>query len=174
MRVNITTLETMNIMIDVYIIRREAILLQQTPCAKLNNLNGQHPAIINGYSFTHVSSYTLLHHPCQTSGSIFLQITSLAWRIDIPERSKLTIAGTLGCGTASNLWKSSLYSGPMLIYAPLFSVLSQYRGAEKTRMLCLVRLHVAQGSQVLTRYTSSIVLHLITFHSHLMTPNNCF
>lgn len=38
-----------------------------------------------------------------------------------------------GCGTASNLWKSSLRSEPMLIYAPLFSVLSQYLGAEKTR-----------------------------------------
>lgn len=37
-----------------------------------------------------------------------------------------------GCGTALNLWKSSLRSGPMLMYAPLFSVASQYRGAEKT------------------------------------------
>lgn len=45
---------------------------------------------------------------------------------------KLTIGLISGCGTASNLWKSSLSSGPMLMYAPLFSVLSQYLGAEKT------------------------------------------
>lgn len=45
---------------------------------------------------------------------------------------RYTIGLMSGCGTASNLWNSNLSSGPMLMYAPLFSVLSQYLGAEKT------------------------------------------
>lgn len=48
------------------------------------------------------------------------------------EDKNYTIGLMSGCGTASNLWKSSKSSGPMLMYAPLFSVLSQYLGAEKT------------------------------------------
>jgi len=44
-----------------------------------------------------------------------------------------TMAGTSGCGTASNLLNWSFRSGSMLMYAPLFSVESQYLGAEKTR-----------------------------------------
>ena len=43
-----------------------------------------------------------------------------------------TIGLMSGWGTASNLWYSNLSSGPMLMYAPLFSVVSQYLGAEKT------------------------------------------
>jgi hypothetical protein len=46
--------------------------------------------------------------------------------------SERTIGLISGCGTASNLWYCSFRSGPTLIYAPLFSVVSQYFGAEKT------------------------------------------
>ena len=85
---------------------------------------------------------------------------------------ELTIGLISGCGTASNLWKSSLSSGPMLMYAPLFSVLSQYLGAEKTRHFQLAS--VAGNWRPLTRNALPVVLFLISFHPHFMATNDGF
>src|SRR5947207_1249941 len=62
----------------------------------------------------------------------------LAATLDVGIIFSHTIGLISGCGTASNLWYCSFRSGPILIYAPLFSVVSQYFGAEKTVPLLLV------------------------------------
>lgn len=87
-------------------------------------------------------------------------------------KDKRTIGLMLGCGTASNLWKSSLSSGPMLIYAPLFSVLSQYLGAEKTVTVISQASLVHTKESALTSDTSSIVFNFIALHTNFMTSND--
>src|ERR1700760_3903252 len=112
----------------------------------------------------------LHHHAAETIVCIFLKYVSDN-RIKVAAGLR-TMAGTSGCGTASNLWYSSLYSGPMLIYAPLFSVESQYRGAEKT-VFCQIRSRQLdyRADSHLTCDTAAVVLYFITLHAHLVTSN---
>ena len=74
----------------------------------------------------------ILHHRHERILGISLKGDLLVTRYARVENGSFTIGLMSGCGTASNLWKSSFNSGPILMYAPLFSVLSQYFGAENT------------------------------------------
>ena len=58
------------------------------------------------------------------------------------------------------------------MYAPLFSVESQYLGAEKT--VGYVRYIHELSQTVLTGYAFAVVLDFVTFHPDLMRPNNGF
>lgn len=60
----------------------------------------------------------------------------------------------------------------MLMYAPLFSVLSQYLGAEKT-VTIISKTSLAHTKEIrLTGDTSSIVFNFIALHTHFVTSNN--
>jgi len=58
----------------------------------------------------------------------------------------------------------------MFIYAPLFSVLSQYLGAEKTTTGSVLESHMLWKK--LTGDASTVVLDLVTFHPHLMASDD--
>ncbi len=56
------------------------------------------------------------------------------------------------------------------MYAPLFSVLSQYLGAEKTTIESV--LESPMRWEKLTSDASTVVLHLVALHPHLMTSDD--
>lgn len=59
------------------------------------------------------------------------------------------------------------------MYAPLFSVESQYLGAENTNTARQKpEEHNHQPATGLTRYAPPVVLHLVPVHAHLVAPNH--